>query len=180
MRLQCTSTIEVWGYEAGGSVTCCQGRGGHPGFHYTDWCEAQLAWDYNPQCGAWNPEREGESHRTCLDRKGHEGMHWSYRPKGLKVAWAEDARTMAHNLARELMEPSWEERAQWGFHRERLRAQGRTHEKLYIPTEADYAEWELEGRIQDALLREPPQRSQAIALGAPRTYQERKARRKGQ
>lgn len=190
-RSQCTYQIETWGHEGGGSMTCCQGTIGHPGPHCAKWMDSYVVWDDRPQCGAWNPERDGISHRVCLDREGHDGPHTSRKPLDLKVAWEGDARTMAHNLARDLIQATLD---------------ARTAQKLYAPTDVQQAVWAHEGKAWEKILApasmaqwgwvrdrlrnqsdKPSLRSTVTGVedateirmaAEPRSYAERKARRK--
>ena len=173
---QCRSQRIVWGYESGGSSICCRLGYNHPGAHKADWIDSVVMWDHLPQCSAWNPQREGESHRVCLLHEGHEGPHGSFDKKDLKVAWWEDARPLAFKMAQALLPPRYD------FYDDLASP---TAQKLYAPTDVQQAVWAFEGKAQEKILAREweraweSRRADQTALGSPRTYAERKARRKG-
>lgn len=162
---QCKAHRQVWVTKDGGANIICVGQVGHPDRHYANWGDSYLTWDNQPQCPAWSTEPTTHSHRACLDAEGHDGPHWSYKDKGLKVVWEGDGRFPQDLQAR------------YDFHDD---LGSPTAQKLYAPTDVQQAVWAHEGKAWEQIIARAmePRRADQTALGAPRTYAERKARRK--
>lgn len=173
---QCGSVIKVWEHEGGGySTLYCRKYARHDGTHSADWMESTVRWDFQPQCGAKNPDRApgGQSHALCLDAQGHDGPHWSRWRDDLKVAWTGDARFQP-----DLMRPGVYVAGQsrYDFCDDLASP---TAQKLYAATDVQQAVWAHEGKAwEQILLAGEPRRADQTSLGSPRTYAERKNRRK--